>query len=92
MGIHQELWRDTILPEARGSGASAGREPAALHKQQKADTLKEHSSGVGGGGGSSWVSFHRAKRWTWGSSAPLLVWAAWKGPGCLVPLLTLGTF
>lgn len=64
---------------ARGSGAPAGREPATLHKQQEADTLKEHSSG-GGGRGSSWVSFYRAERWTWGSSAPLLVWAAWEVP------------
>lgn len=50
MGINQELWRNTILSEARGTPAPAGREPTPLPQtpeQQKGDILKEHSAGVG---------------------------------------------
>ena len=82
MGICQEPWQAAVLSEARGAEAPAGREPTLwpqTPEQPKVDGLKEHSAGVGR---ELWVNVYRAENWTWGTSAPLLVWAYWEGPGC----------
>ena len=92
MGISWELWGNTVLSEAQGSGAPAGREPTPLPQtpeQQKADALQEHSAGVRKG---SWVIFYRANNGLWGlwptfwSGLPGRAQVAW------CPFPTLGTF
>lgn len=90
MGVCQEPWQAAVLSEALGPEAPAGREPTLwpqTPEQPKADALKEHSAGVGR---ELWVNVYRAENWTRGTSAPLLFWAYWEGPGCPVPLPHFG--